>query len=258
MQCQAAIADGKGHFVIDAIEIQPPQGDEVLIEIKAAGICHTDWDSQSWGKALVMGHEGAGIVAACGPKVSTLSLGDPVMLNWAIPCYKCFQCLEGNQHLCERNSAVTAGNKISGGHATFSSTTYQGQAIERAFSLGTMAEFALVRAYCDAGDEIVTAWRSYEAYPIIAGLSGARLVEVPLDGDHRLDAASFRAAVGSRTKAVLICNPNNPTGTALAPDALDGVLDAMPTDILIILDEAYCDYDGSAEAVAASPEQRRA
>lgn len=60
------------------------------------------------------------------------------------------------------------------------------------------------------------------------------------------------AAVGSRTKAVLICNPNNPTGTALAPDALDGVLDAMPTDILIILDEAYCDYDGSAEAVAAS------
>ena len=116
----------------------------------------------------------------------------------------------------------------------------------------------LVRAYCDAGDEIVTAWRSYEAYPIIAGLSGARLVEVPLDGDHRLDAAAFRAAVGSRTKAVLICNPNNPTGTALAPDALDGVLDAMPTDILIILDEAYCDYDGSAEAVAASPEQRLA
>jgi Zn-dependent alcohol dehydrogenase len=145
MRCQAAIADGKGRFVIDTIEIQAPQGDEVLVEIKAAGICHTDWDSQSWGKALVMGHEGAGIVTACGPVVSTLSPGDPVMLNWAIPCYQCFQCIEGNQHLCERNSAVTAGNKISGGHATFSSTTYQGQPIERAFSLGTMAEYALVR-----------------------------------------------------------------------------------------------------------------
>lgn len=116
----------------------------------------------------------------------------------------------------------------------------------------------LIRAYCDGGDEITTAWRSYEAYPIIAGLSGARLVEVPLDGDHRLDAAAFQAAVGPRTRAVLICNPNNPTGTALAPEVLERLLDGLPTEVLIILDEAYCDYDGSAEAVVASPTQRLA
>jgi Zn-dependent alcohol dehydrogenase len=143
--CKAAIADGKGNFSIENITIADPVGDEILVDIKAAGVCHTDWDSQSWGKPLVMGHEGAGIVAKIGENVKAIRVGDRVMLNWAIPCYTCFQCQEGNQHICERNSAVTAGNKISEGHATFLSTQYQNRGIERAFSLGTMSEYALVR-----------------------------------------------------------------------------------------------------------------
>ena len=143
--CKAAIADGKGNFSIQNITIADPQGDEVLVHMQAAGVCHTDWDSQSWGKPLVMGHEGAGIVAKVGSRVQSLRVGDRVMLNWAIPCYTCFQCQEGNQHICERNSAVTAGNKVSEGHATFVSTQYNKVAIERAFSLGTMSEYALVR-----------------------------------------------------------------------------------------------------------------
>lgn len=143
--CKAAVADGNGNFSIQKIKIADPQGDEVLVEIKAAGVCHTDWDSQSWGKPLVMGHEGSGIVIKVGEKVRSLSVGDKVILNWAIPCYECFQCQEGNQHICERNSAVTAGNKISEGHATFSSTTFEDAPIERAFSLGTLSEFTLVR-----------------------------------------------------------------------------------------------------------------
>jgi len=142
---KAAIADGNGHFSIQTLEIADPQGDEVLVQIKAAGICHTDWDSQSWGKPLVMGHEGAGIVTKIGPEVTSLQVGDAVMLNWAIPCGKCFQCQEGNQHICEINSPVTAGNKASGGHAALTSTTLKGQPIERAFSLGTMSEYTLVR-----------------------------------------------------------------------------------------------------------------
>ena len=143
--CKAAVADGNGNFSIQKIKIQDPLGDEVLVEIKAAGVCHTDWDSQSWGKPLIMGHEGSGIVIKVGEKVKSLSIGDKVILNWAIPCYECFQCQEGNQHICERNSAVTAGNKISEGHATFSSTTFEDTPIERAFSLGTLSEFTLVR-----------------------------------------------------------------------------------------------------------------
>ena len=142
---KAAIADGKGQFSIQTIDVAAPQKDEVLVKLKAAGICHTDWDSQSWGKLLVMGHEGAGIVEKVGPNVTTVAVGDKVMLNWAIPCYQCFQCQEGNQHICERNSAVTAGNTISQGHATVESTTLNQAPIERAFSLGTMSEYTLVR-----------------------------------------------------------------------------------------------------------------
>ena len=145
IQCKAAVADGQGGFSMQTIAVADPIGDEVLVQIKAAGICHTDWDSQSWGKALVMGHEGAGVVLKVGPQVKSIQVGDPVMLNWAIPCYDCFQCQEGNQHICERNSAVTAGNKLSQGHATFESTRHHGEPIERAFSLGTMSEYTLVR-----------------------------------------------------------------------------------------------------------------
>jgi len=142
---KAAIATGKGNFTIDTIQIFKPKGDEILVKMKAAGVCHTDWDSQQWGKPIVMGHEGAGIVAEVGPEAKNIKLGDSVILNWAIPCYQCFQCMEGNQHICEKNSAVTAGNKVAGGHATLESTIYNHKPIEHAFGLGTMSEYTLVR-----------------------------------------------------------------------------------------------------------------
>jgi Zn-dependent alcohol dehydrogenase len=143
---KAAIADGKGSFSIQSIRVDDgPERDEVLVQIKAAGICHTDWDSQSWGRPLIMGHEGAGIVRKVGPTVIGLKEGDPVILNWAIPCYQCFSCQEGNQHLCEVNSAVIAGNKISHGHARLEASTVNGASIERSFSIGTISEYTLVR-----------------------------------------------------------------------------------------------------------------
>ena len=116
----------------------------------------------------------------------------------------------------------------------------------------------LIRAYCDPGDIVVTPWRSYEAYPIIVGGAGARMVEVPLDATHRLDAAALLESCRPGARAVLVCNPNNPTGTALAAAELDSLLDALPQETLVILDEAYADYAGDAAAVAASPAQRLA
>ncbi|MVM33529.1 alcohol dehydrogenase catalytic domain-containing protein [Spirosoma sp. HMF4905] len=145
MKVEAAIATGAGSFQIDFIDVGEPQGDEVLVDIKAAGICHTDFDSLSWGKPIVMGHEGAGVVRSVGPLVRKVQPGDSVILNWAIPCGYCFQCLEGNQHICEVNSPVTSGNKASGGHAALERTTYKGQPIERSFSLGTMSGATVVR-----------------------------------------------------------------------------------------------------------------
>ena len=109
IQCQAAIAQGNGRFLIDTITVGEPQEDEVLVQMKAAGLCHTDFDSLSWGKPIVMGHEGAGIVKAVGSKVANVQVGDGVILNWAMPCMQCFQCQEGNQHICENNSPVSAG-----------------------------------------------------------------------------------------------------------------------------------------------------
>ena len=90
IHCKAAVTDGNGQFSIKEISVADPTGDEILVKIMAAGICHTDWDAQFWGKPLILGHEGAGIVVKTGEKVTALAIGDKVMLNWAIPCYQCF------------------------------------------------------------------------------------------------------------------------------------------------------------------------
>lgn len=143
--CMAAIARGDGSFVINEITVGDPQEGEVLVKISAAGLCHTDHDSLSWGKRMVLGHEGAGSVVKIGPGVNSVSPGDKVLLNWAIPCGHCFQCRKGNEHICENNSPVTAGNAFSGGHAHIGGTTYRGEPLLRSFHLGTLSGYTLVK-----------------------------------------------------------------------------------------------------------------
>ncbi len=146
-ECLAAIATGKGDFVIAKIMVKDPLADEVLVSIKAAGLCHTDFDSLKWGKPMIMGHEGAGIIVAIGPEVKKVAVGDAVILNWATPCRNCFQCKLGNEHICEKNSPVVAGgNGYTEGHAHLEGSTYNGKPIERSFNLGTLSEYALVKA----------------------------------------------------------------------------------------------------------------
>ncbi len=144
---KSAIATGDGNFIIDTVLVSEPKPDEVLVQIKAAGLCHTDHDSLSWGKPIVMGHEGAGIVSAIGSAVRHVSVGDSVILNWATPCRSCFQCNLGNEHICENNSPVVAGgNGYTKGHAHLEGTQYQGKPIERSFNIGTLSEYTLVKA----------------------------------------------------------------------------------------------------------------
>ena len=101
----------------------------------------------------------------------------------------------------------------------------------------------LVRATClNRDDEIVYAWRSFEAYPIIAATAGATSVRVPNRPDHGHDLAAMAAAVTPRTRLVLVCNPNNPTGTVSRRDELDAFLDAVPETTLVVLDEAYREF----------------
>ncbi len=144
---KSAIAKGDGSFVIEEVSVSDPKEDEVLVQIKAAGLCHTDYDSLSWGRPIIMGHEGAGIVSKVGSKVKKFAKGDAVILNWATPCMVCFQCQEGNQHICESNSPVVAGeNRLPSGHAHFEGTKWNDQPIERSFNLGTISEYALVKS----------------------------------------------------------------------------------------------------------------
>lgn len=100
----------------------------------------------------------------------------------------------------------------------------------------------LLLAVCEPGDEVVMAWRSFEAYPIAAQVAGARAVQVPVDAAGRHDLDAMAAAVGPRTRVVLLCSPNNPTGTALTQTELVAFLDRVPASVLVVLDEAYVDF----------------
>ena len=144
IEAKAAIADGKGGFSIESIQVDSPGEHEVLVQIKASGVCHTDWDSLNWGRPIVMGHEGAGVVLEVGPGVHRVSVGDDVVLNWAIPCGHCFQCQHGNRHLCENQNQVTAVDYLQG-HSALDRTLYKGKGIERSFNIGTMSTHAVVR-----------------------------------------------------------------------------------------------------------------
>ncbi|GAA2519430.1 histidinol-phosphate transaminase [Pilimelia columellifera] len=101
---------------------------------------------------------------------------------------------------------------------------------------------ALVRATCLPGDEVVFSWRSFEAYPIIAATSGATAVRVPNTAGHGHDLPAMAAAITDDTRLVLVCNPNNPTGTALRRAELGRFLDAVPTRVLVVIDEAYREF----------------
>lgn len=144
MNGYAAITDGKGHFSIEPITIGAPAAKEVLVQIKASGVCHTDYDSQSWGERMIMGHEGAGVVLAVGSDVTTVQVNDRVLLNWAIPCGNCFQCSNGEQSICERQFSDSISPELAG-HPHPESIQSQGAPLMRSFRLGTMATHAIVR-----------------------------------------------------------------------------------------------------------------
>ncbi|ORT57729.1 histidinol-phosphate transaminase [Streptomyces sp. CB03238] len=100
----------------------------------------------------------------------------------------------------------------------------------------------LVQSTAGPGDEVIYAWRSFEAYPIITQVSGATPVQVPLTpGDvHDLDAMAD--AITDRTRLIFVCNPNNPTGTVVRRAELERFLDRVPSDVLVVLDEAYREF----------------
>lgn len=91
-------------------------------------------------------------------------------------------------------------------------------------------------------DEVIYAWRSFEAYPILVGIMGARSVQVPNlpNGAHDLDAMA--AAVTDRTRLILVCTPNNPTGPAVTESQIRSFLAKVPATVPVVIDEAYFEF----------------
>ena len=121
--------------------------------------------------------------------------------------------------------------------------------------------YHLLQAFCDPagehGSEVVHAWRSFEAYPIAITASGAQGVRVPLTADGRHDLEAMLAAVTERTRVLLVCTPNNPTGPSLTQSELRDLAERVPPEVLLVVDEAYREFvrgDDPADPLALLPE----
>lgn len=119
-------------------------------------------------------------------------------------------------------------------------------------SLGALTQ--IINAFAGTGqdgvpDEVLYAWRSFEAYPIVVRTAGARDITVPVTADGRHDLETMAAAITDRTRVVLLCTPNNPTGPALTHQEVEDFLSRVPRDVVVVIDEAYHEFIRMPDAV---------
>src|SRR6476659_6356925 len=114
-------------------------------------------------------------------------------------------------------------------------------------------------ALLEPGAEVVYAWPSFSVYPHVSAAAGATPVTVPLDDDEHHDLPAMAEAVTVATRLVIVCNPNNPTNTAVPLAEIRALLEAVPRHVCVIVDEAYCEFnvlghpDASIDLLAAHP-----
>jgi histidinol-phosphate aminotransferase len=117
-------------------------------------------------------------------------------------------------------------------------------------SVALLSQFLL--AVCEPGSEVVYAWRSFEAYPGLVTVAGGTSVQVPLTEAARHDLDAMAEAVTGRTRAVIVCSPNNPTGPAVGAAEFERFMGRVPADVLVLLDEAYIEFGRDPESVDGS------
>ena len=100
----------------------------------------------------------------------------------------------------------------------------------------------IAKSFLGPGDEAVFAWPSFAMYPIAVNGMGATPVPVPLDANLVHDLPGMAAAISERTRVVIICNPNNPTGTSVGAEVFDRFAAALPEGLVLVVDEAYFEY----------------
>lgn len=115
---------------------------------------------------------------------------------------------------------------------------------------GSVAVLAqLITATSAPGTEVIYAWRSFEAYPLLVATAGATSVAVPNTADHRHDLAAMAAAINDTTRLVIVCSPNNPTSSMITHDEFVDFMSRVPADVLVVLDEAYAEFVSDDSAV---------
>ncbi len=146
MKTKAAVVREIRQLAIEQVNLDPPKPYEVLVRMKAAGICHSDLHTYRGElraqPPLVLGHEGAGIVEEVGAEVSHVKPGDRVMVNWIPSCNHCPACFRGQNNLCDRLSGTTLQALLPDGTTRLS--TEDGLTLKHYLSTSTMAEHAVL------------------------------------------------------------------------------------------------------------------
>lgn len=114
-------------------------------------------------------------------------------------------------------------------------------------SVSLLAQF--IAAVAQPGDEVVYSWPSFEAYPGLVTVAGATSVTVPNRPDHGHDLDAMAAAITDRTRVVIVCSPNNPTGVIVTAAGFEAFMALVPRDLLVLLDEAYIEFVGDGSSV---------
>ncbi|HEV2912945.1 MAG TPA: Zn-dependent alcohol dehydrogenase [Pyrinomonadaceae bacterium] len=244
MRIKAAILWEQGApLSVEEAELEAPRAGEVLVEVKAAGVCHSDlhpargdWPART---PLVLGHEGAGIVREVGPGVTRLRRGERVVFCWAPPCGACPPCLEGRPVLCDRLERTTYRNRLPAGGTRLSA---RGQPLAHFNGTACFADFAVV---AEEGAIAVPADVGFEALAtlgcaVITGVgavmnaarveAGARIVVIGAGGvglnvvqGARLAACEKIIAVDTRSIPLKLAREFGATDTveASTPDAAE-------------------------------------
>lgn len=136
-------------LVIEEVELAPPGPGEVLVEVKAAGLCHSDLSvvngSRPRPTPMVIGHEAAGVVAECGPGVEDLKAGDKVVMVFVPSCGSCLPCAEGRPALCEPGAeSNTAGTLLSGERRLLRADAAPDSTLHHHMGVSAFAEYAVV------------------------------------------------------------------------------------------------------------------
>lgn len=193
MKPKAAVTREIDQLTIEEIDIDPPKAGEVLVRMRAAGVCHSDLHTYRGElratPPLVLGHEGAGVVEAVGAGVTRVKPGDPILINWIPACETCPTCLKGHYNLCEQLPATTFKGVLADGTSRLK--TFDDLPLKHYLSASTMSEYAVID---EAGAIPIPADVPFEVAAVI-GCAVATGVGAVIN-TARAEAGSSTAVIG--------------------------------------------------------------